>query len=299
MKFLDIEGPLIQFLSRMADLIWLNILTVVCCLPIITAGASLTAMHYMVLKILRNEEGYITRGFFKAFKENFKQSTAIWLIFMLIFGVLFVDYRIVLTTNVEINGVVRFLIVVIAGLSIFTFMYVFPLQSKFSNTVKKTIQNAFWLSIMQFPKTILMIIFYALPYLLIYVLPGAVPIILVFCLTIPAMLSAMLYNKFFLKMEDQILARAMEGAEAQGEGGMDAGEEVAGTGILESGEGAAGSGILESGEGDAGTGILESGEGDAGTGILESGGGAAGAGILESGGADGSGILADEDNGEA
>lgn len=208
MKIFDIDGPVVQFLSKVADLMWLNILAIVCCIPVITIGASLTALNYMALKIVRNEESYITKGFFKAFKENFKQSTAIWLIFMVVFGVIYADYRIVLTTDIQINKVVKALIVMIAALSIFTFMYVFPLQSKFSNTVKKTIQNAFFLSIMQWPKTLLMIVLYLLPYALFYIFPGLIPLVLVFCLSVPAILSARLNNKFFRKMEDQILSQS-------------------------------------------------------------------------------------------
>lgn len=212
MKFLDIDGPLIQFLSKLADLMWLNILTILCCIPVITIGASLTALHYMAIKIVRGEEGYITKGFFKAFRENFKQSTVIWLIFMVIIGVLATDYFIVLNAGVEINSVIKILIVLIAGMTLFTFMYVFPLQSKFSNTVKKTIGNAFFLSLLQWPKTLLMIVLYIMPYVLIYVLPGLIPVILVFSLSVPAVLSARLYNKFFLKMEEQILSgSAVEG----------------------------------------------------------------------------------------
>ena len=73
MKFFDLDSPLMQVLNKVADLLWLNILTLICCIPIVTAGASLTAMNYMALKIVRNEECYITKGFFKSFKQNFKQ----------------------------------------------------------------------------------------------------------------------------------------------------------------------------------------------------------------------------------
>lgn len=215
MKFFDIDGPLIQFLSKLADLMWLNILTIVCCIPVITIGASLTALNYMALKIVRNEEGYITKGFFKAFKDNFKQSTIIWLFFMVLFGVIYVDYRIVLTTNVQVGTVVKALIVMVAAFAVFTFMYVFPLQSKFSNTVRKTIQNALFLSIMQWPKTLLMIVLYLVPYPLVYIFPGLIPVILVFCLSVPAILSARLYNKFFKKMEEQILAQNGENGDEE------------------------------------------------------------------------------------
>ena len=210
MRILDIDGPLIQFLSKMADLMWLNILTIVCCIPIITAGASLTALNYMALKIVRNEEGYITKGFFKAFKENFFQSTAIWCIFLLVAGILATDYRIITMSDVKINGVVKILIFIFGMITLFTFVFVFPVQAKFSNPVKRTIWNAFVFSVVQFPKTILMIVLYIIPYVMVYLLsgifPGIFPVMLVFCLSIPALLSAKLYNKFFMRLEEKIVA---------------------------------------------------------------------------------------------
>lgn len=216
MRILDIDGPLIQFLSKMADLMWLNILTMLCCIPIVTAGASLTALNYMALKIVRGEECYITRGFFKAFKENFRQSTAIWLLFLFVAGVLAVDYRIMTTAEVEINGVVRMLILVFCMLTLFTFMFVFPVQAKFANPVRVTVWNSFVFSIVQFPKTILMVILYALPYVLAYLWMAVFPVVFVFSLSLPALLSAKLYNKFFLSMEEKILARdAAEGGKAE------------------------------------------------------------------------------------
>ena len=71
MKIFDLDSPLMNVLNKMADLMWLNILTLICCIPIITAGAAFTSMHYVALKIVRNEESYITRSFFKSFKTNF------------------------------------------------------------------------------------------------------------------------------------------------------------------------------------------------------------------------------------
>ena len=70
MKFFNLDSPLMKFLSRMTDILWLNILTVVCSIPIVTAGASFTALHYVCLKMVRDEEGYITKDFFKSFKRE-------------------------------------------------------------------------------------------------------------------------------------------------------------------------------------------------------------------------------------
>ena len=223
MRILDIDGPLIQFLSKMADLMWLNILTMICCIPVFTAGAALTALDYMALKIVRNEEGYITKGYFKAFKENFKQSTLIWLVFLVVGGVLAVDYRIMTTADIELNGVVRMLILVFCMLTLFTLMYVFPVQAKFANPVKVTIWNSFVFGIVQFPKTILMLVLYVLPYVLGYFLPQILPVVFVFCLSLPALLSAKLYNKFFLRMEEQIMER--QAAEDSENGADSASEE--------------------------------------------------------------------------
>ena len=88
MKIFDLDSPLMNVLNKMADLMWLNILTLICCIPVITAGAALTSMHYVALKIVRNEESYITRSFFKSFKTNFRQATLIWLLLMLVAAIL-------------------------------------------------------------------------------------------------------------------------------------------------------------------------------------------------------------------
>ena len=97
-------------------------------------------------------------------------------------------------------------------------MYVFPVLAKFENTVFRTIKNAFLMSLMQFPKTILMIIMYAIPIVIFFFVLQLMPLALLFGLALPAWLSAKLYNKFFQKLEDQILAEnAPEGGETEPE----------------------------------------------------------------------------------
>ena len=76
-KLFDLDSPLMQFLSRMADLMILNLVTLLFMIIPFTGGAALTGMHYVLLKMVRNEENYIIKGFWKSFKENFKQSTII------------------------------------------------------------------------------------------------------------------------------------------------------------------------------------------------------------------------------
>ena len=59
----------------MTDLMILNIVTLLMCLPVITAGAALTGMHYVLLKMVREQEGYIVPSFFRSFKRNLLQAT--------------------------------------------------------------------------------------------------------------------------------------------------------------------------------------------------------------------------------
>ncbi len=219
MKLFNIDSPIMQALGKMADLMWLNVLTLICCIPIVTVGASLTAMNYMALKIVRDEECYITKGFFKSFKENFRQATVIWLILAVAAIVLISDFYVIWSLGFDFNIVLKIAIVVAAVFVVFTGLYVFPVLAKFDNTIKQTFKNAFLMSIMQFPKTILMAALYVLPLFLGFLFYQIIPLVFVFGLSVPAWLSAKLYNKFFQRLEDQILAASA------GEEPVDSGDE--------------------------------------------------------------------------
>lgn len=205
MNIFNLDSPVMQALGKVADLMWLNILTMICCIPIITIGPSLTAMHYMALKIVRNEECYITRGFFKSFKENFFQGMIIGVLTLFITLLLVGDFVLLRNPELGFGKFLQIMITIIAVLFTFTVLYVYPVLAKFANTTWRTIKNAFLMSIMQFPKTLLMIVIWALPLLLLWISGRTVPIVFLFGLSGPAWLCAHLYNKFFRKLEDQVM----------------------------------------------------------------------------------------------
>lgn len=222
MAIFDVDGPLMRFLGKVADLMWLNVLTMICCIPIVTIGASVTALHYMCLKIVRDEESYITKAYFKSFKENFRQSTIMWLMMLAVAAFLGMDFYIIMETGVEFPYVFKLIILAIAVMVAFTAVMVFPVQAKFANPIKYTIKNAFALSVLQFPKTFLMLVLLFVPMLMCYVAMQLFPIIFLFGFSLPAYLSACLYNKTFLSMEKQIL----EGTEQpEGEAESEEGED--------------------------------------------------------------------------
>ena len=221
MKFFDLESPLMQVLNKVADLMILNLLTVLFCIPVITVGASLTAMHYVALKMARNEECYIARDFFKSFRMNLKQGTVIWLIELFLVLVLAGDFLIMNSVEMSFGGVIKIILTVIAFVGLFTFTFVFPVLAKFENTVIRTIKNAFLIGVLQFPKTILMMILSVVPTVVFLLFPQIMPIGFRFGFTAPAWLSAKLYSNYFRRLEDQILN---ENGEA-GAGGSTEGED--------------------------------------------------------------------------
>lgn len=222
-KIIDIDSPFVRTINKITDLVVLNIWTLLCSLPIITVGASFSAAHYVALKLRRNEEGYTTRDFFKAFKQNFKKATLIWLIILFIIIVLALDFYIMKNVEIEIPKIVQGIIYVVAALLACTIMWVFPLQSKFENSVRQTIKNAFSLSMIQAPKTILMIIMHIAPFVLCFSIYQILPLYLFFGFSLPIYVSAMLYNKMFTRLEEKILENSEPKTEEPDE---EAGEKI-------------------------------------------------------------------------
>ncbi|MBQ9550187.1 MAG: YesL family protein [Lachnospiraceae bacterium] len=196
------EGPLISFLERLADLLILNLIFIICCIPVFTAGAALTALSTITRKMAGKEEGYILRGYFKAFKENFLQATAIWLI-LLFFALVFVTDLLVLLKYG--TGGIFFLLWCLtfpAGLMwLFVFVYVFPLLARFDNTIKNTLKNALLLSIRFLPWTVVLLLLMVLPFLagFFYPLIG-IPFYLFMGFSLISLASSYIFRKLFERL---------------------------------------------------------------------------------------------------
>ena len=202
-KLFDLDSPVMRFLNRLADLLILNFLMIACCIPVITIGAAHTAMHYVLLKMVRGEEGYLIRGFFKSFKTNFKQATVLWLIMLLVVLVYIGDALIFHYSLLQFPKALVIAVVVIAILLLMTAVYVFPLQARFENSIKNTLKNAMILAFANLPKTILMLVFYALPLVIGYFWAYSLIFEIMFGITVPAYGAAWLYSGIFKKFEPE------------------------------------------------------------------------------------------------
>ena len=159
--FFNYDNPVWRFIGKFWDVIILSILWMVCSIPIVTVGASTTAMYYVTLKLVRDEDGYTVRSFFKSFKENFKQSTAIWLVFLVV-GII-LGFDLFFFVNM-FDGAQKVKTVMMAVFLAMTFIYcamftyVFALQARFYNPVKRTIFNSFFMAIRHIFQTIGMLV---------------------------------------------------------------------------------------------------------------------------------------------
>ena len=131
-RIFDMDNKFFRFMSKVADLCILNIICVVCCIPVITAGASITAMYYVTLKMVRNEEAYILRSFFKSFKQNFKQATIINLIMLLIGVVLYVDLNVSKAMQGGAGQIFQVIFMAFGLIYFILFLYVYPVLARFS-----------------------------------------------------------------------------------------------------------------------------------------------------------------------
>ncbi len=193
------DGMLMRAMSDLMSLVIVNVLTLIFCIPIITAGASLSAMHYVLYQMAENGEGKIASTFFREFKNNLKNATPIALIFYVLLGIGFLDYRIFSGAG-GIGDVV--LITLYAGAMILMclFVWVFPLTAKFVYSTGGAFKNAMILSATHLPRTLLMIvIMVVIPFILTQDM-RLLPLAFLLGISFPSYLCTLLYSPVLKKM---------------------------------------------------------------------------------------------------
>ena len=149
MKNQFISSSFFQFFSRIFDIMLLNFLFLICCLPIVTIGVSTAAMFSVTLKLNRNQESYVIKDFFYAFRHNFKQGIILHLLLILLTIIIFIDLY-VMWNILEFGILYKWifgLLVIFSCLVLFASFYIYPLLAQFHNTVKGYIRSAITLSL--------------------------------------------------------------------------------------------------------------------------------------------------------
>lgn len=201
-----LDNPVFQFLTRIADLVVLHFLTLLCCLPLVTAGAAFTALAKCTQAMTQDEIGSIPRTFFGAFRANFKQSTVVWLCGAVALAAIASDY---LLMRYFIAGPLFTALCVVLLVLLFMVLavlaYIFPLIARYDNTLKEHLQNAMILTIYKLPKTIVMVLVHGAPAIFLFFFPDVLVYTMPFWVFMgfgfSSQVDSMLLRKVFQELE--------------------------------------------------------------------------------------------------
>lgn len=201
-----------RFMGAAADLIVLNILLIVCCLPVVTAGAAMVAAYEHMMRIVRGQEtGFPFKTFFADFGKAFKQATGAWMLLLLCLAVLAGDYYFAMVLSNPTNTFFLVFSIVMAVVLLFAATWLFPLMARYNNTIRGHIKNAFLMAAAMFPQTLLAF----LVQLAVIALPVLIPELfyyvgwlwVLFGLSFPMYMTAVIYRKpldCMPKLEEEI-----------------------------------------------------------------------------------------------
>ncbi len=156
------DSKFLQVLGRITDLIVLNFLFLLTCLPVITIGASITSLYTLCFRLMREEYCGIVRPYFQDFRRNFKQATVVWL--LLLAAMIPAIYYFSLLFR--LGGFLRYASIffsLIALVVLLTGSYAFPWLSQFENTTGQTLKNALILSISRLPRSLVILVINLMP----------------------------------------------------------------------------------------------------------------------------------------
>lgn len=167
MKLFQVDGPVYRFFARMWDMIKLNFLWLLCSLPVVTIGASTVAAYTVTLKMLNDQEGYIGKEFFKAFRGNLKNGIPLGLVTLVAAYAVYLDFQIFHAVKEP-----PLIILIMGIIAVFVFLlgliYAFPLSARYENTLVCTLKNSWEISLRYFGRTVLLFVVLAVELVLFF-----------------------------------------------------------------------------------------------------------------------------------
>ncbi len=202
------ENKFWSFMEKITDVFFLGILWFAASLPVFTMGAATTSLYQFTLKQADNEEGYVWRSFWKAFRKNFLPATILWLILLAVGGFLAVDLWACM--NISVPRPVRTLclgvLLCLALVYALTALYVFPILSRFHLPVKKILTNSFIMAMGNLYVSVTVLVIYVIFGALTYYITILFPIFM----ALAAFVSSYLFRSVFARYQDEAPENADE-----------------------------------------------------------------------------------------
>ena len=211
------NNKILCFLNAITNLMILNLLWFLCCIPVVTIVPSTAAMYYVTLKMVKKEDPYIIRSFLHSFRENFKQGIVLSIFFIVLAGILFVDIWILHSFSSDFHQILMVISCLFCVLVMMTLAYVCPFLSRFQNTVAVTLKNAFIIGLSNPVKSVIILTIDLLPVLLLIFFPDVFAVSIIFWLVLGfaviALLNSILLSKLFAKYEPKEIADVDNGVD--------------------------------------------------------------------------------------
>lgn len=157
-RLFDYQNPVWRFMGRIADIFFLSLLWAVCSLPLITIGASTTALYYVTLKMAKNQDGYLLKAFWHSFKDNLKTSTGVWCMMLIIGGILGAGYAGLFRMQGEVRGAIFWGLAIISVIYLFVITLVFPLSARLDAGAGRLLGMTFVTAVRNFSWVMLMVV---------------------------------------------------------------------------------------------------------------------------------------------
>lgn len=157
------DSPVMKLLRQFTDLIILNLLWLLGCIPIITIGASTTALYQSIIKMRKGEDGRPWSEFWKYFRSNFKQAAILSLTVAVVIALTAVDILVVISLMPNTGILLKILMLLPFLLVVPALGYVFPLQAQFENSVLNTLKNAWIMAMIHFLVSAMVLVLNLIP----------------------------------------------------------------------------------------------------------------------------------------
>lgn len=207
MKF---NSPLMDFLNTTAQFVILNILFILCCLPIVTIGPAIAALYQVILREARGEHGYLIRKFFQHFKEMFLQAFFTSLIFSGVILILLFNLAFWQAFQGAAANIIIVILYILFIITACTLIYVFPLMARFKNSLMQTIKNAFFIAFTNLKETAFLLVIHAITAGILIIFPPSKVFMLFVGVSFIAYCNSYLLKKVFKKYEPEEEAASMD-----------------------------------------------------------------------------------------
>ena len=191
------DNIIFRMLSKIVDCVCLSLFFLVSCIPIITIGTAWSALYYTTQKVIKREEGYLRKEYWKIFKENLKQGIVLWLIALAVCVILLGDITII-RNLINVDKIVEFGNVFFAITFIFAILwinYIFVYFAKFHDKNIKILKNTLIIGISELPKTLLLAGVLIICWLLVYLIPLFLLVIPVIYTLLAGCIMERIFNK--------------------------------------------------------------------------------------------------------